>query len=214
MSTSLKTKTAARVGIVDYRAGNLRSVETAFRYIGSDFFISGQPEDFRSASHLVFPGVGDAGAAMRVLKETGLGQAIREFYTSGKPVLGICLGCQIVLSRSEEGNVECLDLIRGTVVRFPERPGFKVPHMGWNQVKDASGHPLFDGIPERSSFYFVHSYYPVPESTADCIGETEYGVTFASAICRDNCAAVQFHPEKSGERGLRLLGNFLKWKAG
>jgi glutamine amidotransferase len=201
-----------RVGVVDYRAGNLRSVETALLHLGADFFISERPEDFKEASRLIFPGVGEAAAAMKVLDETGLGQAIREFYSTGKPILGICLGCQIVFSHSEEVNTTCLDLIGGRVVRFPHRTGFKVPHMGWNQVEHQGRHPVFQGIPELSSFYFVHSYYPVPEKKTYCIGETEYGITFASAVCSDNLLAVQFHPEKSGEKGLRLLAHFLQWK--
>jgi glutamine amidotransferase len=203
---------SSKVGVVDYGAGNLRSVETALRHVGADFFISAKPDDFKEASRLIFPGVGEAAAAMSVLVETGLGQAILEFYSTGKPVLGICLGCQIVFSHSEEGNTPCLDLIRGRIVRFPQKQGIKVPHMGWNQVEHRGRHPVFEGIPEYSSFYFVHSYYPVPEDDANCIGETEYCITFASAVCRDNLLAFQFHPEKSGEKGLCLLDNFLKWK--
>jgi glutamine amidotransferase len=201
-----------KIGVIDYGAGNLRSIETALRHLGADFFISSNPEDFKEASRLVFPGVGEAAAAMSVLEETGLGQAIREFFGTGKPILGICLGCQIVFTHSEERNTPCLGLIRGRVVRFPRRRGFKVPHMGWNQVEQRGRHPVFEGIPECSSFYFVHSYYPVPEDVGHSIGETEYGLTFTSAVCKENLLAVQFHPEKSGEKGLRLLSNFLKWK--
>jgi glutamine amidotransferase len=200
------------VGVVDYKAGNLKSVENALAHIGARFTVTDKPEELRTVDALVFPGVGDAVAAMRVLSETGLGNAIREFFHTGKPVLGICLGSQIVLSRSEEGGAECLGLLPGTTVRFPRFRDLKVPHMGWNQVHPARPHPVFRGIKEGSSFYFVHSYFPKPEDPASIAAETEYGITFASAISCNNLIATQFHPEKSGEIGLRLLGNFLAWE--
>ena len=203
-----------RTGVVDYDAGNLKSVETALRYLGADFFVSGNPSDFSSADRLIFPGVGEAGAAMAVLSRTGLDKMITDFHHSGKPLLGICLGCQIVLSHSEEGNTVCLGLVDGEVKRFPPATGLKVPHMGWNQVTwpSSARHPLFNGIPESSSFYFVHSYYPSPADTAIVAGETLYGIRFASVFVKDNLCATQFHPEKSGRKGLRLLDNFLSWK--
>ena len=199
------------IGVVDYHAGNLKSVETALRFLKANFFISANPGDFKKADKLIFPGVGDAHAAMNVLKKTGLGDAIREFFTSGKPVLGICLGCQIVLTHSEERDTPCLDLIRGEVIRFPSITGYKVPHMGWNQVKHGNRHPVFKNIPENSSFYFVHSYYPKPENDGCRASETEYCIQFCSAVQKDNLIAVQFHPEKSGKKGLLLLSNFLNW---
>lgn len=201
------------VGVVDYNAGNLKSVETALHFLKTDFFISSHPGDFFKANKLIFPGVGDAQAAMQVLHDTGLGEAIREFYNSGKPILGICLGCQIILTYSEERSTHCLDLIKGQVVRFPSTPGFKVPHMGWNQVLHLNRHPIFNNIPEKSSFYFVHSYFPKPDNDELIAGETDYAVRFASAIQKNNLFAVQFHPEKSGKKGLMLLSNFLKWEA-
>jgi len=198
-----------KVGIVDYKAGNLKSVETALRYLGANFFISDKPQDFSKASHLVFPGVGDARAAMSSLNETGLADAIKDFYYSGKPVLGICLGCQIIFSHSTERDTNCLNLINGEVVKFPLNQKIKIPHMGWNQVIHKDRHIIFSGIPEKSWFYFVHSYYPKPEKSEVIIGETEYNITFASAVSMENLVAMQFHPEKSGKMGLKLLSNFL-----
>jgi glutamine amidotransferase len=199
-------------GVVDYKAGNLKSVETALRFLQADFFISSKPEDFKKADRLIFPGVGEAYAAMDILNKTGLGEAIITFYRTGKPVLGICLGCQIIFTHSEERDTPCLDLIQGEVVRFPAAPGYKVPHMGWNQVCHRNRHPVFRDIPENSSFYFVHSYYPVPGNDDWIAGETDYAVRFSSAVQKDNLLAVQFHPEKSGKKGLLLLSNFLTWQ--
>ncbi|MBN2443535.1 MAG: imidazole glycerol phosphate synthase subunit HisH [Spirochaetales bacterium] len=196
-------------GVVDYNAGNLKSVETALEFLKADFFVSANPEDFKRADNLIFPGVGEARASMNILNKSGLGEAIRLFCRSGKPVLGICLGCQIIFTHSEEGDTPCLDLIPGNVPRFPKKEGFKVPHMGWNQVSHLDRHPIFTGIPENSSFYFVHSYYPEPEKNEHIIGETEYCIRFCSAVQKENLVAVQFHPEKSGKTGLILLSNFL-----
>jgi len=200
------------IGVVDYRAGNLKSVETALRYLGADFTISQDPKKLMSCDRLVFPGVGEAASAMSVLRETGLGETILAFFGSGRPLLGICIGCQVALESSEERNAACLGLVRGRVVRFSPDLGLKVPHMGWNQVTPRRDHVIFAGIPPGSSFYFVHSYYPLPESRECVLAETEYGVPFTSAIERDNFVAVQFHPEKSGEVGLKLLRNFLDWR--
>jgi glutamine amidotransferase len=200
------------IGVVDYRAGNLKSVETALRYLGADFTISQNPKKLKSCDRLLFPGVGEAASAMSVLRETGLGETILSFFGSGRPLLGICIGCQVALESSEERDAACLGLVRGRVVRFSPDLGLKVPHMGWNQVTPCRDHAIFAGIPAGSSFYFVHSYYPLPESGERILAETEYGMPFTSAIERDNFVAVQFHPEKSGELGLRLLRNFLDWK--
>jgi glutamine amidotransferase len=201
-----------RIGVVDYDAGNLKSVETALRFLQAEFFISKYPEEILKADRLIFPGVGDAAAAMRVLSETGLGEAIREYFRRGRLILGICLGSHIVLSASEEGDTACLGLIAGTARRFPKKEGFKVPHMGWNQVHPLMVHPLFRRIPETASFYFVHSFYPVPDSPSCNLASTEYILTFTSAVGRQNLCAVQFHPEKSGKFGLRLLANFLEMR--
>ena len=187
-----------RIGVVDYEAGNLRSVETALRAIEADFLISDKPEPLLETDRLVFPGVGDANAAMRVLERSGLADAVRRFFEEGKLVLGICVGSQIVLEASEENDARCLGLIPGTARRFPADMGLKVPHMGWNQVTPADG----------TSFYFARSYYPDPEREEDRLPTCEYGITFAAGVQRGNLTAVQFHPEKSGEAGLRLLRNF------
>ena len=200
------------IGVIDYDAGNLKSVETALRYLEADFVISGEPAVLSKTSRVIFPGVGDANAAMQVLKTRGLDKMLQETFQAGKPILGICLGTQIVFSASEERNTQCLDLVPGKVVRFPVRKGYKIPHMGWNQVKIVREHPLFSGIADNSSFYFVHSYYPVPENRDYVIGETDYGFVFTSAIECRNLVAVQFHPEKSGETGLKMLKNFLSWQ--
>lgn len=199
-----------RVGVVDYDAGNLRSVETALLAIGARIVISHLPDQLLKSDRLIFPGVGDAAAAMRVLKSRGLDRAIVEYVRSGRPVLGICLGSQIVLDSSEENDAVCLGLIAGSARRFRKADGLKIPHMGWNQVEPITRHYLFDGIPTGASFYFVHSYFPQPGDAGAVIAETDYGVRFASAICRDNLSAVQFHPEKSGPYGLQLLRNFLE----
>lgn len=199
-----------KVAVVDYEAGNLRSVETALTYLGADFFVSPEPKEILKADAVIFPGVGEARSAMEVLALRGLGDALRETAGRGKPLFGICLGSQIVLSRSEERDVACLDLIPGVARRFADAPGLKIPHMGWNTLSVRSFHPVFEGLQDNSSFYFVHSYYPDPSEDALCIGTTEYGLEFCAAFARDNVVATQFHPEKSGKNGLLLLRNFLK----
>ena len=201
-----------KIGVVDYEAGNLKSVETALRAIGADFIVSDSPEPLLATDRLIFPGVGDAKAAMTVLERSGLADAVRSFFGSGKLILGICVGSQIVLDASEENDATCLGLVPGTARRFPDDMGLKVPHMGWNQVENIEGRALFDGIAPGTSFYFVHSYYPDPVHEEHRLATTEYGITFAAGVQRDNLTAVQFHPEKSGEAGLRLLSNFLSMK--
>ena len=198
-----------RIAIVNYEAGNLRSVETALRKLAFEFEVVSRPEELLRADKVLFPGVGDAGAVMRVLERTGLAEALREYYRSGRPMLGICIGAQVVLERSEESEATCLGLVPGLARRLPGGAGLKVPHMGWNQVHFREGHRLFAGIPQDTSFYFVHSYYPEPAESEAVLCETEYGIRFVSALERENLTAVQFHPEKSGEFGLRLLANFL-----
>ncbi len=198
-------------GVVDYKAGNLKSVETALCHLDASFYISGDPDKILKADRLIIPGVGEARAAMENLKEAGLDSAIIDFYNTGKPVLGICIGIQLLFESSTESNTRCLGLLKGTVVRFPETIGLKVPHMGWNQVVPVKKSFVFSGIPRGSSFYFVHSYYPEPAVSGYILAETEYGIKFASAVGYNNITAVQFHPEKSGEAGLKLISNFLKF---
>jgi glutamine amidotransferase len=205
-----------RVAVIDYQAGNLRSVETALRHLGAEFRVTARPQEALEAERLLVPGVGEARAAMQVLDPAGLGQAVREFAASGRPVLGICLGAQVIFERSEERNTPCLGILPGEVRRFPpslRQAGLKVPHMGWNRVfQRGSGHPLLAGVPDGSWFYFVHSYYPQPAAPELVLAECEYGLRFAAGVGRGNLAAFQFHPEKSGAPGLRLLANFLEWR--
>lgn len=204
------------IGIVDYRAGNLTSVFRALRHLGIACEISSDAAFLRGASRIIFPGVGAAGEAMANLHATGMDLLLAEALAAGKPILGICLGAQIIFDRSEENDAVCLGLIPGRVRRFPgdmtaEGRPLKIPHMGWNRVAWQKNHPVFRGIPTEAEFYFVHSYFPVPADAAWVAGSTEYGVSFCSAVARRNLAAVQFHPEKSGAPGLRILENFSRW---
>jgi glutamine amidotransferase len=201
----------AGIAVLDYGAGNIKSVENALAYLGAELFVTSDPAELLRASTMIFPGDGEAAATMAVLSRTGLDEAIKEFARSGKKMLGICIGCQVIFETSEERNARCLGLIEGTVRRFPRCAGLKVPHMGWNQVRFKDGHPILRGIPQGASFYFVHSYFPVPARNDVVLAETEYGVLFPSAIAYENLIAFQFHPEKSGQVGLKLLGNFLEW---
>lgn len=198
------------IGVVDYEAGNLRSVETALSRLGASFRVVDSGDELSQLDRLIIPGVGDAAYCMEVLRRRGLEEAIDRFFRSGKPMLGICLGSQIVLESSEEREARCLGLIPGKAIRFPHDLGEKVPHMGWNEVTPISDHWLFDGIREKTAFYFVHSYYPQPDSQEAVVATTRYGIPFPSAIERENLVATQFHPEKSGEFGLRMLRNFLE----
>jgi glutamine amidotransferase len=202
-----------RVVIVDYGAGNLRSVARCVAHLGYEPVISVEARALDDARALILPGVGAAADTMRNLQQAGLVEPLREYIASGRHFLGVCMGQQALLSVSEEGGEHpCLDVIPGRVRRFPpaSQTGLKVPHMGWNQVWQRGGHPVFEGIADGANFYFVHSYYPDPEDRDVVIGETEYGLRFASVLARGNLVATQFHPEKSGEDGLRFYGNFLQ----
>ncbi len=201
-----------KIGVVDYEAGNLKSVETALRFLGADFIVSDDPEVLSGCGKLIFPGVGEASSAMGVLKKKKLDTFLREQHSEGLPILGICLGCQIVLDSSDENSTECLGLVPGKSVRFVRREGLKVPHMGWNQVKVVKSHYLFEDIPDNSSFYFVHSYYPFVRDKENIVGLTGYGIEFTSVFSNGSLSAVQFHPEKSGEAGLKLLKNFIEYR--
>lgn len=205
------------IAIVDYRAGNLRSVERALNRLGAPCRVTGDPEAVRAAERVVFPGVGAAGSAVRDLRSAGIDRVLREVLDRGTPFLGICLGAQIILERSEENDAPCLGLLPGTVVRFPhplrDRRGerLKVPHMGWNRLRIRRSHPVLEDVRETDAFYFVHAYHPAPASEAHVIGTTEHGVVFPSVIGTGNLVAMQFHPEKSGEPGLRILERFTRW---
>ena len=201
------------VTVVDYGAGNLRSVARAVARAGYEALISSRAEDIDAADALIVPGVGAAADTMRNLRERGLVEPVRRFIDSGRPFLGVCMGLQALLDVSEEGGEHrCLGVISGRVKRLPS--GLKVPHMGWNRVRQVRPHPIFDGIEDGAYFYFVHSYYPAPEDPSVVIGETDYGLTFPSVVARDNLVATQFHPEKSGQAGLRLYANFLRGAVG
>lgn len=203
------------IAVIDYKAGNLTSVKLAFDTIGIPVTITDNPSIVLGASKVVFPGVGAAGASMQTLGDLGLDKAIRTVVGRGTPFLGICIGCQVALDHSEEdGGVSCLGLVPGEVRRFIPTDKFdKVPQMGWNTVRQRRQHPVFRDIPDNAAFYFVHSYYPAPASPDCVLGETDYaGARFASVIGCSNLVATQFHPEKSGRFGLKLLENFIRWE--
>jgi len=197
-----------RVVVLDYGAGNLRSVARAVTHAGFEPDVSADPRALERADAVVMPGVGAAADTMRHLREGGFVEPLRQYIAADRPFLGVCMGLQALLTVSEEGGEhECLDVVPGRVRRLPG--GLKVPHMGWNNVEQLRPHPVFEGIADGSYFYFVHSYYPDPEDGSLVIGRTEYGLPFASVVARGRLVATQFHPEKSGQAGLRLYRNFL-----
>ena len=198
------------IAIIDYRAGNLRSVERALIALGLECRITSSPDEISRAERVIFPGVGAAGAAMATIRATGLDLAIKDYVASGRPFMGICLGTQIILEHSSEDNAACLGVLPGEVVRF-SATGLKIPHMGWNNIATRRPHALLDGVRPEHQFYFVHSYYPAPADPADVVAVCNYGCEFAAVLGRANVVATQFHPEKSGEPGLRLLKNFAAW---
>ena len=198
--------------IVDYDAGNLASVQRACAEVGLSAEISDDAKRIRSAERIVFPGVGAAGAAMRSLQKSGIDAALVDAYRAGTPILGICLGLQICLAHSEENDTKTLGIVAGTVRRFALADAtLKVPHMGWNAVRVVRPHPVFEGIEDGDEFYFVHAYRPVPEARQDVLAESVYEGPFCSALARGSLVATQFHPEKSGRVGLRLLERFGRW---
>lgn len=199
--------------IVDYEAGNVRSVQRACRHVGIDAEITADPDVVRKADKVIFPGVGSAESAIDTLRTRGLDEALRDYYRSGRPLLGICLGLQIVLDHTEEGDKSCLGLIPGECHRFQFSAGEqKVPQIGWNAVEVTRPHPMLKHTASGDEFYFVHSYFAAPDNADNIYGETNYGsIRFASMIGKDNLFATQFHLEKSGELGLRLLSAFTDW---
>ncbi len=197
------------IKIVDYGMGNLRSVQKAFEKIGADAQVVSSPAELAGAEKLVLPGVGAFRDAIAELKRTGLDRPVREHIAADKPFLGICLGLQLLFDVSyEDGQWEGLGVLRGKVVRFADQTDLKIPHMGWNSLEFARPARIFEGVPEGSSVYFVHSYYVVPEDESVIAARTEHGTRFVSAVARRNLFATQFHPEKSQSVGLRLLTNF------
>ena len=201
------------ITIVDYKAGNLTSVKRALDHLGIANQVSADPQTVVNAERVIFPGVGAAGAAMGVLKERGLDSALKECFAKGTPILGICIGCQIILSHSEEDDTDCLDLLPGACVRFRVTdPSLKIPHMGWNAVSVLRPHPLLSHLRPGDEFYFVHSFHPKPADPALVYAESDHGGPFPAAIGKDNLFAVQFHAEKSGPVGLKVLENFANWR--
>ena len=203
------------VAIIDYEAGNLTSVARALTHLGYENQITFDAETVAGAERVIFPGVGAAKATMETLRKRGLDAVLTDFYRTGKPMLGICIGIQILFAHSEEEDAECLGLLPGIVKKYPTTRTdtgtemLKVPQIGWNEVYQTVAHPIFKGVPNPAHFYFVNSYYPVPEDADVVIGKTAYGLEFCSAIAHNNLIATQFHLEKSGRVGLKMLNNFL-----
>lgn len=209
------------VAVVDYGMGNLRSVSQAVKHAaegtGFEVIITSRPEEVQAAERIVLPGQGAMPDCMRELHDSGLLGAVME-AAQAKPLMGVCVGMQMLLARSEEGPTDCLALFPGEVVRFqlegrlqPDGSRYKIPQMGWNQVFQARPHPVWQGVPDGSHFYFVHSFHARPADRGHSVGETDYGDRFTSALARDNIFATQFHPEKSAAHGLALYRNFLHW---
>ncbi|MDR2401391.1 MAG: imidazole glycerol phosphate synthase subunit HisH [Deferribacteraceae bacterium] len=195
-----------KIAVVDYGAGNLRSVANALDYLKANFFISDKPEVLEKSDKLIFPGVGHAKSAMNKLRSAGTDTFLKSYAASGRGIFGICLGSQLFLEHSEEGDTPCLAFMPGVCKRF-SAGGLKVPQIGWNNVYH-SDHPIFDGIPSGAAFYFVHSYYTVPTDKDNILCTAEYGSEYAAGLAKDNLVSVQFHPERSGKWGLKLLMNF------
>jgi len=196
------------IAIIDYGAGNRRSVTNAVLSLGYQPVVTNLPDVLLKAGGVILPGVGAARDTMDNLRRLGLLDPIRHYIGEDRPFLGICVGMQILFNYTEEGDCECLGIIPGRVRRFS--PGPKIPHMGWNQVKEVIPHPVFREIPDGTDFYFVHSYYCVPDDNSLIIGETDYNITFCSAVARGKLVATQFHPEKSGRVGLQFYRNFIE----
>lgn len=196
-----------RLVVIDYESGNLRSVARAVEKAGVVPTVTSDPSELQDADGVILPGVGSGPAAMAALQSRGLVDPLLAYIASGRPFLGVCLGLQLLLDATDEGDADCLGLVPGRVRRLPD--GLKVPHMGWNTVEFQREHPVWQGIPQGSHFYFVHSYYADPVARSNVAGVTEYGLPFCSIYARDNVVATQFHPEKSGENGLRVYANFI-----
>jgi len=197
--------------IIDYQAGNLTSVVRSLKALGVEGTVTQDPAVVAQATRVIFPGVGAAGKAMATLRELGLDQALRQSFQRGIPILGICLGAQVILEHSEENDTACLGLLPGRTRALSRGEGLKIPHMGWNRVRFLRAHRIFKGLPEGAEYYFVHSYYPAPADAAMVVGVSDHGIEFPSAIGWRNLVATQFHPEKSGRFGLQILENFLAW---
>lgn len=210
------------IAIIDYDAGNLTSVARAVSHLNFQCMVTNNYKEITGSDRIIFPGVGAAGSAMESLKRLGLDNAVKDAFAMGKPVLGICLGTQIIMSYSHENDVACLGIIKGNVlpftsnvrsdIRAKDGGGLKIPHMGWNRIIIKKEHPVLKGVREDDEFYFVHSFYPKPDDEKHVIGTTDYGISFASVTGFKNIIATQFHPEKSGRPGLAILKNFCMWE--
>jgi glutamine amidotransferase len=209
------------VAVVDYGMGNLRSVSNAVRHVaqgsGYEVVVTSRPEEVRAAERIVLPGQGAMPDCMREFRESGLMESVLEGAAT-KPLMGVCVGMQMLLDRSEEGPTDGLHLIAGEVLKFrlegmrqPDGSRYKVPQMGWNPVVQMQPHPMWAGVADGSYFYFVHSFYARPSDARHSVGEADYGLRFTAALARDNIFATQFHPEKSADQGLALYRNFLQW---
>lgn len=205
------------IAIIDYKAGNLTSVARAVNHLGFPCAVTHDITAIRRAQRIIFPGVGAAGAAMGSLKQLGLDEVLTEQAAAGKPILGICIGCQVIMNHSEENDTPCLGLVPGRTAAFPtglaDEGGrsLKIPHMGWNRIRICSDHPFLAGVGPEDEFYFVHSFYPMPDDPRTVLATSDYGLSFASVIGQGHLVATQFHLEKSGRAGLRMLGNFCTW---
>lgn len=199
-----------KITIIDYGIGNLASVANALTTLNADWMISSKKSDMKKADGLILPGVGAAGTGMKNLKKYDLKDVLIEQIKSGKPIMGICLGMQLLFEKSEEGDIPCLGILKGTVKKFKKEK--KIPQIGWNNVRIMNKELIImENIPDNSYFYFVNSYYCTPSDKSIILGKTEYGESFASVVVRDNILGVQFHPEKSGKVGFKLLDNFIKY---
>ena len=198
----------ATIAILDYGAANLVSITHGLVAVGADVVVAAEPSALAGADALVVPGVGAAASAMSHLRERGLVEPLRDWVRAGRPCLGICLGFQILFDASDEGDAQTLGLLAGRTVALRDAP--TLPHIGWNVVRAVRPHPLFDGIPDGSYFYFVHSFAPVPADEGVVLARTDHGQPFVSAVARGSLYGLQFHPEKSSDVGLRVLANFLR----
>ncbi len=206
-------KRAKQIAIINYGAGNLGSVTNALEKLGYEYLVTSKKEVVLEAHAVIFPGVGAAAECMARLLSSGLAEGISRRFEEKRPIFAICIGMQVLFSSTEEGGLHrCLEIIPGSVKLLP--PGLKIPHMGWNQVKQHIENPIFDGITDEANFYFVHSYYADPREKHIVAGTTDYGVNFCSMIIKDNLIATQFHPEKSGSAGLKMYANFLEMSLG
>jgi len=205
------------ITIINYDAGNLTSVARAVSHLGFECKVTNDIKEIERSQRIIFPGVGAAGSAMHSLTRLGLDKSIKAEFASGKPILGICLGTQIIMGYSDENNVSCLGIVKGSVrafqtdIKSETGSRLKIPHMGWNRITIKRQHPVLRNVSAADEFYFVHGFYPDPDNATDVLATTDHGVSFAAVIGTKNIIATQFHPEKSGKPGLAILKNFCRW---